>query len=84
MPSPPKGIDLLWRVLMDIDAKSPRGNAWWIIAAVRKLLIEVGRGDEVRGITSRMRAGTYDNLCNIAEEATNGTFKIVNRDGKDD
>lgn len=68
---------------MKIDAKSSQGNAWFIIVQVRKLLIEVGRENEVRGYTSRMRAGDYENLCKVAEEATNGSIVVVNRNGED-
>ena len=68
---------------MEIDAKSPHGNAWYIISAVRKLLIDVGRGDEANKVSGRMRSGNYENLCNIAEEVTNGSITIVNRNGED-
>lgn len=64
---------------MDIDAKSPMGNAFCIMGVVSKLLKEVGRGDEVKAATERMMAGDYDNLCKVAEEITFGSIKVVNR-----
>ena len=51
---------------MEIDAKSPHGNAWYIISAVRKLLIDVGRGDEANKVSGRMRSGSnqwFDHYC---------------------
>ena len=65
---------------MRIDAKSPQGNAVIIMGEVTKLLEAVGRGDEVEAVMDRMQSGDYDNLCDVAEEVTKGSIKVVNRD----
>ncbi len=64
---------------MEIDAKSPQGNAMCIVAAVKTLLTEVGREDEWAEISDRMYSGDYNNLCDVAEEVTHGSIKVVNR-----
>ena len=64
---------------MDIDATAPEGNAHFIIAAVRRLLTETGREKEISAVTNRMESGDYDNLCRVAEEATYGSIRVVNR-----
>lgn len=64
---------------MEIDAKSPQGNAVYIIGMVCRLLKEVGREDEVAGVRDSMMSGDYDNLCKVAEEVTFGSIQVVNR-----
>lgn len=64
---------------MDIDAKAPEGNAWFIMGVVSDLMRATGRGDEMDAIRKRMMAGDYDNLCDVAEEVSNGSIKVVNR-----
>ena len=65
---------------MDIDAKSPSGNAFAIMGCVHRLLRDSGRGDEWPGISERMRSGNYANLCDVTEEVTYGSIRVVNRD----
>ena len=64
---------------MDIDARSPDGNAFAIMGAVRRLLIDSGRGDDWPDTERRMQAGDYNNLCDIAEKVTYGSIQVVNR-----
>ena len=64
---------------MEIDAKSPQGNAFYIIGAVCRLLKEVGRDSEVAAVREKMMSGNYDNLCEVAEEVTFGSIQVVNR-----
>tara|TARA_Y100000310_G_scaffold341331_1_gene440141 strand:+ start:75 stop:281 length:207 start_codon:yes stop_codon:yes gene_type:complete len=64
---------------MEIDAKSPEGNAYAIMGYVQRLLKEVDRFVEWPAIQERMMSGDYDNLCDVAEEVTYGTIKVVNR-----
>lgn len=68
---------------MDIDAKSPDGNAFAIMSYVRLLLHEVNRQDEWPDAQKRMMSGDYDNVCAVAEEVTFGSIRVVNR-GEDD
>ena len=64
---------------MEIDAKAPEGNAVFIMGAVRRLLADAGRADEIPGVTLRMKSGNYENLCKVAEEVTYGSITVVNR-----
>ncbi len=64
---------------MEIDAKSPDGNAFTIMGYVTRLLKDASRGDEVETVMDRMKSGNYDNLCKVAEEVTYGSIKVVNR-----
>ena len=64
---------------MEIDMKSPDGNAFAIMGHVRRLLIDVGRGDEWPKIRKRMMSGGYNNLCETAADVTNGAITVVNR-----
>ena len=64
---------------MEIDAKSPDGNAFAIMGYVHKLLKEVGRRDEWPEIQKQMMSGNYDNLCAIAEQVSYGAIVVVNR-----
>lgn len=68
---------------MDIDAKSPSGNAFAIMGYVKELLKDVGRGKEWPEISARMMGGDYNNLCKIAEEVTNGSICVVNRESEE-
>ena len=65
---------------MEIDAKSPDGNAWVIMGHVRNLLKAAGRANEIPKIMERMRSGNYANLCQIAELETFGSIKVVTHD----
>lgn len=64
---------------MEIDARSPDGNAYAIMAYVRRLLYETDQKEKWPDIQKRMESGDYDNLCKVAEEATYGSITIVNR-----
>ena len=65
---------------MEIDARSPDGNAFVIMGYVRRLLRESGRSKEWPLIQTKMLSGDYENLCKVAEEATYGSIVVVNRD----
>lgn len=64
---------------MEIDARSPEGNAFFIMAMVKKLLEKSGRGSKWPGVQLKMRSGDYDNLCKIAKEVTFGSVRVINR-----
>ncbi len=64
---------------MEIDAKSPSGNAFVIMGHVQRLLEDADRGDEVETVMDRMKSRDYDYLCKVAEEVTYGSIKVVNR-----
>jgi hypothetical protein len=57
---------------MEIDARSPDGNAFTIMGYVRRLLKESGREADWPKVQERMMDGDYANLCAVAEEATFG------------
>jgi hypothetical protein len=62
---------------MDIIKSSPDGNAWAIMGYVRRLFKEAGRMDEWPEVQKRMTSGDYDNLCQVAEEVTHGSIRVV-------
>jgi hypothetical protein len=64
---------------MDIDSRAPEGNAYVIMATVHRLLRETGRFDEWPGIKTRMQSGDYNNACDVAEEVSFGSIRVVNR-----
>jgi len=61
---------------MIISKSSPRGNAFYIMGSVKKLLLDTGRKDEWPEILRRMESGNYDNLCAVAEEVTHGSIQV--------
>lgn len=63
---------------LEIDARSPDGNAFAIMGYVRRLLEGTSRRDEIPAIMERMRSGDYKNLCAVAEEVTFGSITVVN------
>ena len=65
---------------MIINAKAPNGNAFMIMAYVRRLLKETGRADEWDTVQHDMLSSNYEHLCSTAEEITHGVIKVVNRD----
>ncbi len=65
---------------MEIDARSPDGNAFVIMGYVQSLLSEAGRKDEIPAVMERMRSGDYANLCAVAEEVTFGSITVVDYD----
>lgn len=67
---------------MQIDATAPEGNVYFIMAAVRRLLIDIGREDKWPAIEARMKSGDYNNACDVAEEVTHGSVIVVNRRGE--
>ncbi len=69
---------------MEIDARSPDGNAFAIMGYVRRLLQDSGRMKGWPKAEERMYAGNYDNLCAVAEEVTYGSIRVVNRRGEND
>ncbi len=69
---------------MEIDARGPDGNAFAIIGYVRRLLKKADREDEIAEACYRMMSGDYNNLCQVAEEVTNGSITVVNRPGDPD
>jgi len=64
---------------MIIDSRGPDGNAFTIMGQVKVLLKQIGRSDEWEDIRERMFSGSYDELCDIAEEVTNGSIVVTNR-----
>ena len=69
---------------MEIDSKSPDGNALVIMGYVRRLFQDTDQMDKWPEAEKRMKSGNYDNLCAVAEEVTYGSIKVVNRHGEDD
>lgn len=65
---------------MEIDAKAPEGNAFSIMGFVQELLCQSGRTDDTDDVMKRMRESDYENLCNVAEEVTFGSIRVINRD----
>ena len=63
-----------------IDAKSPDGNAFLIMAAVRRFLIQKGREDEWEKVQDEMMSGDYNELCDLAEDVTDSAIIVENRD----
>ena len=64
---------------MEIDATKPEGNAIHVMGYVQDLLEQVGRSDEWLEIVGRMKSGDYENLCQVAEDVTNGSIRVINR-----
>ena len=64
---------------MKIDAQSPNGNGLEIMGGFQQLLKDADRENEIENVMKRMMSGNYDNLCNVAEEVTHGSIKVVNR-----
>ena len=62
---------------MKIHKDRPEGNAFYIMGVVHKLLKEVGREAEWPEIQKKMMSGDYENLCNVAKEATFGSIEVV-------
>lgn len=69
---------------MEIDATTPDGNAYAIMGYVRRLLEASQRIEEWPAAQKRMMSGNYDNLCDVAEEVTFGSIKIINRHGEEE
>ena len=64
---------------MKIDARKPEGNVFFIMGMVERLLKDSGRSREWPAVEKRMKASNYDNACDVAEEVTYGSIKVVNR-----
>ena len=64
---------------MEIDAASPGGNVFAIMASVKRLLKDSGRAADWPDAKLRMFAGDYANVCAVAEEVTFGSIVVVNR-----
>lgn len=62
---------------MEIDVRKPEGNVFFIMAKVKDLLEQVGRGDEWPSIEAKMKSGDYRNALNVAEEATFGSITFT-------
>lgn len=69
---------------MKILKSSPAANAFAIMGYVQKLLRETGRASEIDSVAERMKAGNYDNLCQVAYEVSNGSIEIVDDDDDDE
>ena len=69
---------------MDIDAKGPDGNAFVIMGVVQNIFEQTGQTERWPEAKDRMMSGDYDNLCDVAEEVTNGSVVVVNRDSEED
>ncbi len=67
---------------MEIDAKSPNGNAWCIMGHVRNLLEAADRASEIPEVMTRMKSGDYQNLCKVAKEVTRGSIVVINLDSE--
>lgn len=64
---------------MKIDAHSPHGNVFVVMATVRRLLVDIGREDRWPAVEARMKSGDYDHACDVAEDVSYGSICIVNR-----
>ena len=64
---------------MEIDAQSEDGNVFVVMATVRRLLKDIGRMDRWPAVEARMKEGDYNHACDVAEEVTYGSIKVVNR-----
>ena len=60
-----------------IDTASPSGNAFAIMAIVRKALREMNLSHQWEETQTRMMSGDYENLKEIATKVTNGGIKII-------
>jgi len=64
---------------VEIDAQSEDGNVFVVMATVRRLLKDIGRMDRWPAVEARMKEGDYNHACDVAEEVTYGSIKVVNR-----
>jgi len=64
---------------MLIDAKAPEGNVYFVMAVVHRLLKDIGREDKWAEVEKRMKSGDYNNACDVAEEVTHGSIRVINR-----
>lgn len=69
---------------MLIDARKPEGNAFGIMAVVRDLLMQADRSAEWPAVQKRMMEGNYDHLCDVAEEVSFGSIKVIGREGDEE
>ena len=51
-----------------IDRNAPEGNAFGIIAVVKRELNLIGKGDQFTEFEEKAHEGDYDNLCRLAME----------------
>jgi hypothetical protein len=65
-----------------IDARSSEGNAFAIMGYVQQVFRDTDQMDKWPEAERRMKSGNYDNLCDVAEEVTDGSITIVNRHGE--
>lgn len=63
---------------MIIDRSSPDGNAFAIMAIVKRLLKESCREADWPDAQERMMSGDYENLCSVATEVTYGSIEFEN------
>lgn len=69
---------------MKIDTTRHEGNALTIMATVRNLLREIGRGKEWPAVRTRMVGGNYANLCAVATEVSYGSIEFVTPHNEED
>lgn len=68
-----------------IDAQGERGNAFYIVNAVRKHLREAGVDDKtISSVSHELMSTSYAGLCRLAEVYTDNGVQIVNRPKKQD
>ena len=61
-----------------IDSKSPQGNAFYIMGAVKQVLQEMGKSKtEIEEAMRKMESSDYENLCRVANEVTDGFVEVV-------
>jgi hypothetical protein len=58
---------------MIIDSKSPMGNAYAIMAEVKKRVPV----DDWQSISQKMRSGDYTYLCEVAKAVTDGEVEVI-------
>lgn len=65
---------------MQIDAKSPEGNAFSVMNAVKEFFRETDQMSEWAAASREMMAGNYDHLCDVAFKLTDGAVEVIGRD----
>jgi len=64
--------------MITINATGPDGNAFAIMAVVRRILRKQGKTwVEVNAALKLMQASDYDHLCETAERVTNGELEVI-------
>jgi hypothetical protein len=71
--------------VIKIDASSPDGNAWCIMATVNSVLKQLGKDKaEQDAVRENMMSADYAHLCAVAKEATGGLVEVVSNDNEEE